>query len=149
MVLESPVIFHDICCQRFYLNQFRVEIDRNGNIGEPVRKIRNIHRARNDDFRRFRHIIVIYVPIYVVGVLVEYKCQFVMGVAFGIEVVLHILAEHTTIDYIAVRRTLSRFVHIIARYLDIRSVRDIVLALVILVLMLIIMLALHVLEEKQ
>lgn len=60
-----------------------------------------------------------------------------------------VLASPLVIDIIAARRIFGRAIQIIARYLYIRPPRHIVLAVVVFVLMLVFVLALHVLEEKQ
>lgn len=72
-----------------------------------------------------------------------------MGVAFGVEIVLHITAQHAAVGDGAVGGIIDRSVDIIPLDLDIGAIEDIVLAVEIVVLMFVGMLPLHVFEEKQ
>ena len=87
-------------------------------------------------------------PVRVVGIVLEFQRHLVVGIAFGIEVVGHIPAEHAPVDNPTTRRC-GTVVDIISRHLQISAIRFVVLALKILVNMFVNTHTLHILVKEE
>ncbi len=102
MSLESPVITYDFRSHGLDRRNIIVIVYGDRNINALIGQIRYINRTRNDDFRRRRLIVILYMPVRVVGVISEHQRKLIMSVPLRIEIVRHVLAKHASVGDIAI-----------------------------------------------
>ena len=148
MVVIAPVVADNLGRDLRDLRDVFVVIDRQRNRQLLVREIGNVHRTGHDDLRRLRNIIIVDMPVGVIGVLVEHQRQFVVRIALGVEIVLHVTPQHTAVGDVAVGGVVDRTVDVVAFDLEESAVEHIVFVRA-LIQMLVGMLSLHILVEEQ